>query len=106
MVYVESKCSLEPDPLRFSDFPIMVVGWGFATVKRGSGRKSLWAHTFRMLLCKHHIKIHPHANFSPLLLHSLTIYIEENLGSDYNYNLRKGGRVFIHVFVLEHNFYI
>ena len=49
--------SLEPDPLRFSDFPIMVVGWGFATVKRGSGRKSLWAYTFRMLLCKHHIKI-------------------------------------------------
>ena len=48
--------SLEPDPLRFSDFPIMVVGWGFATVKRGSGRKSLWTHTFRMLLCKHYIK--------------------------------------------------
>ena len=38
--------SLEPDPLRFSDFPIMVVGWGFATVKRRSGRKSLWAHSF------------------------------------------------------------
>ena len=48
------------------DYPLSVVArlslaasyygnrLGLATVKRGSGRKSLWAHTFRMLLCKHH----------------------------------------------------
>ena len=43
---------------------------GLATVKRGSGRKSLWAHTFRMLLCKHHIKIDAYSKFS----HIQTIY--------------------------------
>src|SRR2546421_106819 len=100
------ETSLKSDLLQFSDFPIMIV----CEVSLLS-RESLVTNLYGPIYLEYYyvsttIKIHAHANFSLLLLHSLTIYIEENLGSDYNYNLRKSRCVFIHVFVLEYNFYI